>query len=97
MQNDVNVVHFKALGESSSRLPAVLLPVRDRAAQRLNASLQQLFDNADDALFEMADRAGSNQEQSLYFEAMRDLRLRRKSIERSFLQRSATTPWPSAT
>ncbi|MDR6355184.1 hypothetical protein Q3H58_001855 [Pseudomonas psychrotolerans] len=29
---------------------------------------------------------GSNQEQSLYFEAMRDLRLRRKSIERSFLQ-----------
>lgn len=86
MQNDVNVVHFKALGESSSRLPAVLLPVRDRAAQRLNASLQQLFDNADDALFEMADRAGSNQEQSLYFEAMRDLRLRRKSIERSFLQ-----------
>ncbi|MEH3022826.1 MAG: DUF1631 domain-containing protein [Pseudomonas oryzihabitans] len=86
MQNDVNVVHFKALGESSSRLPAVLLPVRDRAAQRLNGSLQQLFDNADDALFEMADRAGSNQEQSLYFEAMRDLRLRRKSIERSFLQ-----------
>jgi len=86
VQNDVNVVHFKALGESSSRLPAVLLPVRDRAAQRLNASLQQLFDNADDALFEMADRAGSNQEQSLYFEAMRDLRLRRKSIERSFLQ-----------
>ncbi|MFP3458152.1 DUF1631 family protein, partial [Psychrobacter sp. SIMBA_152] len=44
-----------------------------------------LFDNADDTLFEMADKAFERCDQNLYFEAMRDLRLKRKSIERGFL------------
>ena len=47
-------------------------------------ALQALFDNADDTLFEMADRATSNAEQNAFFEAMRDLRLKRKNIERGF-------------
>src|SRR5690606_31391339 len=42
--------------------------------------------NADDSLFEIADRATSNAEQNAFFEAMRDLRMKRRSIERSFLQ-----------
>jgi len=64
-----------------------LIQVRDKAAQQLKQSLQSLFDNADDTLFEMADRATSNAEQNAFFEAMRDLRLKRKSIERGFLQK----------
>ncbi|WP_413770483.1 DUF1631 family protein, partial [Vibrio vulnificus] len=48
--------------------------------------LQGLFDNADDTLFEMADRARNDVEQNLFFEAMRDLRLKRKSIERGFIE-----------
>ncbi len=35
----------------------------------------------------MADRALSNTEQNIFFEAMRDLRLKRKSIERGFLDK----------
>ena len=64
-----------------------LIQVRDKAAQQLKQNLQSLFDNADDTLFEMADRATSNAEQNAFFEAMRDLRLKRKSIERGFLQK----------
>lgn len=64
-----------------------LTQVRDKAAQQLKQALQALFDNADDTLFEMADRASSNAEQNAFFEAMRDLRLKRKSIERGFLQK----------
>src|SRR5690606_25701299 len=45
-----------------------------------------LLDNADDSLFEIADRATSNAEQNAFFEAMRDLRMKRRSIERGFLQ-----------
>jgi hypothetical protein len=91
MQNDGKVVPLnKATPEhvvSSPlvRLPVVLLQVRDKAAQQLKEALQTLFDNADDTLFEMADRAHNNVEQSIFFEAMRDLRLKRKSIERGFL------------
>lgn len=93
MQNDGNkVVPLKAGPETPgssplARLPVVLLQVRDRAAQQLKESLQTLFDNADDTLFEMADRAHNNAEQNIFFEAMRDLRLKRKSIERNFLDK----------
>ncbi|MFB4394858.1 MULTISPECIES: DUF1631 domain-containing protein [unclassified Pseudomonas] len=66
-------------------LPVLLLQVRDKAALQLRMGLQALFDNADDALFEMADKTAANPRQHLYFEAMRDLRLKRKSIERGFL------------
>ncbi|CAM4032645.1 Thymidine phosphorylase [Pseudomonas reidholzensis] len=66
-------------------LPILLLQVRDKAALQLRQGLQTLFDNADARLFEMADRAVERVDQNLYFEAMRDLRLKRKSIERGFL------------
>ncbi|WP_460416876.1 DUF1631 domain-containing protein [Pseudomonas sp. microsymbiont 2] len=70
---------------SSPCLPVLLLQVRDKAALQLRQGLQALFDNADDTLFEMADKASGRLDQNLYFEAMRDLRLKRKSIERGFL------------
>ncbi|MBJ9976293.1 DUF1631 domain-containing protein [Pseudomonas sp. S75] len=66
-------------------LPMALLQVRDKAALQLRQGLQALFDNADDTLFEMADSSADGGSQHLYFEAMRDLRLKRKSIERAFL------------
>ncbi|WP_122662858.1 DUF1631 domain-containing protein [Pseudomonas viridiflava] len=93
MQNDENVVPLtkantdQAAHSPLARLPVVLLQVRDKAAQQLKDALQELFDNADDTLFEMADRAQSNSEQNIFFEAMRDLRLKRKSIERAFLDK----------
>ncbi|MCU1748515.1 DUF1631 domain-containing protein [Pseudomonas sp. 6D_7.1_Bac1] len=92
MHNDGNVVplHKAATDQASpsplARLPVILLQVRDKAAQQLRHGLQALFDNADDTLFEMADRAQNNIDQNTFFEAMRDLRLKRKSIERGFLE-----------
>lgn len=90
MHNDGNVVplHKVATDQANpsplARLPVILLQVRDKAVQQLRLGLQELFDNADDTLFEMADRAQNNVEQNIFFEAMRDLRLKRKNIERGF-------------
>ncbi|MCQ6260241.1 DUF1631 domain-containing protein [Pseudomonas sp. Q11] len=92
MHNDGNVVplHKVSTDQASpsplARLPVILLQVRDKAAQQLRLGLQGLFDNADDTLFEMADRARNDVDQNLFFEAMRDLRLKRKSIEREFIE-----------
>lgn len=92
MHNDGNVVPLhkaatdQAMQSPLARLPVILLQVRDKATQQLRHGLQELFDNADDTLFEMADRARNDVEQNLFFEAMRDLRLKRKSIERGFLE-----------
>lgn len=90
---DANVVHLNKVAPQHppispvGRLPVALTQVRDKAAAQLKQALQGLFDNADDSLFEMADRAVSNAEQNAFFEAMRDLRLKRKNIERGFLQK----------
>ncbi|MDD2060647.1 DUF1631 domain-containing protein [Pseudomonas sp. GD03860] len=109
MHKDGKVVPITASIEQAhsaplARLPVVLLQVRDKAALHLRQGLQALFDNADDTLFEMADKAASNSEQNYLFEAMRDLRLKRKNIERGYLDRfyqafvrlSQTDPMPLA-
>ncbi|NQD75650.1 DUF1631 domain-containing protein [Pseudomonas sp. CM27] len=90
MQKEGKVVPLAAAIDRGGRmplpcLPVLLLQVRDKAALQLRQGLQDLFDNADDTLFEMADKALDRCDQNLYFEAMRDLRLKRKSIERGFL------------
>ena len=71
---------------TSGSLPAPLAKVRDLAVGQLKTLLRQLFDNADDALFELADKAGSNGEQAKYFDSMREVRLQRKQIALLMLQ-----------
>ncbi len=51
--------------------------------------LADLFVQADDTLFECAEKAENNKVQSLFFEAMHDLRKLRPQIERSYHQRIA--------
>ncbi len=66
-------------------LPQALLRLHECMGPALQAPLQALFDQADDALFELADRAGSNAEQNLFFESMRELRIRRRGIEQALV------------
>ena len=89
MARDPKIVPITSAGEIGaggfdpnrpSNLPSPLMPVRKQAVDFLKLSLTTLFDNADDSLFEMADRAGSNNEQTLFFEAMRAVRLQRHKI-----------------
>lgn len=92
MHNDGNVVPLhKAATDTATlsplaRVPVILLQVRDKAVLQLRQGMQALFDNADDMLFEMSDRARDDVEQNIFFQAMRDLRLKRKNIERVFLE-----------
>ena len=74
MHNDGKVVPInkaRATPSPLARLPVVLLQVRDKAAQQLQQGLQELFDNADDTLFEMADKARNTIDHHIFFEAMR--------------------------
>ncbi|MBE8718385.1 DUF1631 domain-containing protein [Cellvibrio sp. KB43] len=69
-----------------ARLPSPLQSLREQARQQLQTLLRELFDRADDALFDLADKAGNNQEQNLYFDSMREVRIRRRAIEASFFK-----------
>lgn len=55
-------------------------------ARHLAERIQALFDRADDTFFDLADKAENNAIQTLYFDAMRQLRLDRKDIEERFIK-----------
>ena len=67
-----------------TRLPAPIHQLREKSAALLAKTLKALFDGADDALFDLADRATNNQDQNVYFDAMREVRLRRRALESDF-------------
>ncbi|MEE8059683.1 MAG: DUF1631 domain-containing protein [Pseudomonadales bacterium] len=64
-----------------ARIPAPFVAMKDKGKQGLQPLLQALFDNIDDALFELADRAEHNVEQNIYFESMREVRIKRRGME----------------
>jgi Protein of unknown function (DUF1631) len=69
-----------------ARLPAAMHNLRDKARQQLQNLLRDLFDKVDDAMFELADKADNNQDQNLYFDSMREVRIRRRAMETTFFR-----------
>jgi len=68
-----------------ARSAEVLTECQKLASQRLPGSLKTVLDKADDALFELANKADNSLRQNLFFDAMRELRLKRESFEAKFL------------
>ncbi|MGH8597521.1 MAG: DUF1631 family protein, partial [Gammaproteobacteria bacterium] len=59
------------------RAAQLLAECHKLAKDRLPALLKLLLDKADDCFFELANKADSSQRQQIYFDAMRELRLKR--------------------
>lgn len=89
-----------------ARLPAALHSLREKNLQLMQPLLRSLFEQVDDSLFQLADNATNNQEQNLYFDAMREVRIARRDIGKRFgegldsafvqLLQSATSDGPEA-
>ena len=69
-----------------ARYPAPFNEAIARGKTSLHSLLQAMFDNVDDALFELADRAENNAVQNMYFESMREVRIKRRGMEIGFSQ-----------
>lgn len=67
------------------RLPVVAQALFARGKTSLQEPLQHFFDATDDALFDLADRAETNQDQNVYFDSMREVRVQRQGLESRFL------------
>jgi hypothetical protein len=65
-------------------VPPEIGRIRDTVTAGLGDLLQGALDAVDDSLFELANNARSNNEQNRYFEAMREIRIKRKGVERQF-------------
>lgn len=84
MSNETKVVQLRSSQSAGGALPDILADCHERGWQYLSDHVQKLLDNADDALFELADRALNASEQNLYFEAMREIRVHRRRLEDDF-------------
>lgn len=73
------------LDPSSERVGQLLNAVRGIAGRRLQQWLSNAFEQVDDALFDLAEKAENNAAQMHYFDGMRDVRKSRPSVERLFL------------
>lgn len=69
---------------SDDRLGELLKLVRGIALKRVNGLVSTLFENVDDALFHLAERAESNAVQVQFFDGMREVRKKRQLVERKF-------------
>lgn len=73
-----------AKGKADAGAPSILDNVRNRAVETLSSLIHSLFEQIDDTFFELADAAHTNNEQNVYFEAMREIRLGRQQVEDTF-------------
>lgn len=65
-------------------LPEILVQLRNHALEDLHRMIGAMFYQADDLFFDYARRAGSPEAQEACLNAMRDLRLKKKEVEKSF-------------
>ncbi|KGI78745.1 DUF1631 domain-containing protein [Oleiagrimonas soli] len=69
----------------NERVGELLASVRGVSTRHLMSLMGSMFDNVDDALFDLAEKAENNAVQTQYFDGMRDVRKKRPLIERSFI------------
>jgi len=86
---DSNVIRLDSHEETWSRAvhakaPELLAACEQSATKHLTALVKRLLDSVDDALFALADKAENNTIQSMYFDAMREVRLVRERMENNF-------------
>lgn len=80
------VVDLNPASRRKTVLPPIVHSVRQHAKDVLVGLLQKLFDSTDDALFEMADRSQTDADQHLFFDSMRQVRLQRPQVIKSYVR-----------
>jgi hypothetical protein len=69
---------------NQDRVGDLLKVVRGTALKRVQGLVATLFENIDDALFDLAEKAENNAVQTQYFDGMREVRKKRQLVERLF-------------
>ncbi len=71
-------------GMSSQEAVGLLRECRETTIRRLSAALVRMMAKVDDTLFEWSEKAENRTDSSFYFDAMREVRMKRASIEIGF-------------
>ncbi|HEV8078287.1 MAG TPA: DUF1631 domain-containing protein [Marinobacter sp.] len=85
-QPGIHYIHQRPKGANgeAALVPPEVVRIREPVVAGLGDLLQGALDAVDDSLFELANNCRNNNEQNRYFEAMREIRIKRKGVERQF-------------
>lgn len=64
----------------------VLQRIEENSSRASKTLLQHMFSSTDDLFYELSKRATSNSEQNLYFESMREIRIKKDALSSKFLE-----------
>ena len=70
----------------SITLPQLAVSAQRTAKHHLHQLLPDFFSRIDDSLFDLADKAENNQQQTLYFDAMREVRLQKDIMQKTYFE-----------
>lgn len=84
-------IHPLFAGPADTRPPVhpVLTALREAGVARMDALLGRMFEDADDALFEMGEKAATDAERRSYLDTMRVLRIARRAVTQRFSEHFA--------
>jgi hypothetical protein len=74
----------RATGAANSHSNPIVSALHEMAASVLTEQLREMFEKADDILFDSAEKARNGSEQQLYYDTMRTVRIQRAKIMTSF-------------
>lgn len=91
MTEERNIIDFHTLRRDSEAkqpmpLPQLVVATKRTAKHHLKRRLPEFFAQLDDSLFALADKADNNQLQNLYFDTMREVRLKKDAMADAFRQ-----------
>ncbi|MCF6319569.1 MAG: DUF1631 family protein [Proteobacteria bacterium] len=80
-----NVVDInKGIKPSQTKIDLILQNTHKKFVRGLNPAINEFYEKLDDSLFDFAEKADSNDKQSLFFEAMREVRKKKDAMVKKF-------------
>lgn len=64
----------------AATLPSLVKQVKENSFAILSNNFSHFFTSCDDLFFDLASKAGSNKEQNLYFDSMREVRIKKPQV-----------------
>jgi len=83
----MHATKLEVVSAQGARRPApnpVYTSIRRFSLEGLSDLIRVLMENVDDALFELSDKVDNDQERNMYFDAMREIRLKRDGLKQHF-------------
>ncbi len=75
---------YSGTGNVAIALPAVLRQLKENVLSILLNHVNTFFTSCDDLFFDLAKKAANNKEQNLYFDSMREVRIRKSDVINAF-------------